>query len=155
MVVYSQEYMKYFFADFDSQVQPLPASGVSVFTGYYLSSEARLLTAFTLPLREEEVRRKNLETFRYYYPKLGMVGYEADFIKKPVLADSSCLRISGGVGLAFPLSYRLFQYIPPFVLSRAALRISSSVDMNFGIGYSGNVKSGAWFFPFGASYLLR
>ena len=155
MVIYSQEYMKYFFADFDSQVQPLPASGISVFLGYNVSPRSRWLTAITLPLREEEVRRTGSEAFKYYYPKLLMIGYESDFFNQPVLTDTACLRLSGGFGLAVPLSHRLLRYIPPFVLSRAALRISSIVDLNFGIGYSGNIKSGAWFFPFGASYLLR
>lgn len=155
MIIYSQEYMKYFFADYDSAIQPLPASGMSVFLGYDIASRSRILTALTLPLREEEVRRKNAEPFKYYYPKLMMIGYERDVYKELVFSESSCLRLSAGFGLALPLSYRFFQYFPPFVLSRAALRISSNVDLNFGIGYSGNIKSGAWFFPFGASYLLR
>ena len=106
-----------------------------------MSTESRLLTVFTLPLREEQVRRGNSESFRYYYPKLGMFGYELDFFKKSVLTQSSCLRLSGGFGLAMPLSRRLFRYVPPFVLTRAALRISTNVDLNFGIGYSGATRA--------------
>lgn len=154
MLIYSQEYMRNFFADADSDVQPLPASGMSIFTGFGVSTRSRFLTALTLPLREEEVKKRNAETFRYYYPKLLMLGYELDWMEIPIFSESSCLRMSAGAGLALPLSNRFLKYFPPFALSRAALRIAPDVDLNFGVGYSGNIGVGAWFFPFGISYRM-
>ncbi|NBO38012.1 hypothetical protein EBU99_05460 [bacterium] len=108
MIIYSQEYMRYFFADNDSNVQPLPASGMSLFLARDVKKGTRFSSILTLPLREEEVRKVNQEAFKYYYPKLAMIGVE----------------------------------------------VSHHVYLNFGLGYSGNVKTGAWFFPFGISYRL-
>ena len=154
MLIYSQEYMQNFFADANSDIQPLPASGMSIFAGYGISIQSRFLTALTLPLREEEVKRKNSEIFRYYYPKLLMLGYEHDVSETSIFSDSSCMRLSAGAGLALPLSNRFLKYFPPFVLTRSALRIAPDVDLNFGIGYSGTIGMGAWFFPFGISYRI-
>lgn len=155
MIIYSQEHMRYFFADNDSKVQPLPASGMALFTGYGLSPRTRLLNALTLPLREEEVTRHGGDKFSYYYPKLFMTGFEFDFLDVEIFNSKSCLRLSGSVGLALVLSPRILTYLPPFLLSRAAVGIAHNVDLNFGIGYSGNVISGAWFFPFGVSYRIE
>ncbi|MBM3382977.1 MAG: hypothetical protein FJY29_11110 [Betaproteobacteria bacterium] len=155
MIIYSQEYMKYFFADDDSDVQPLPASGMSLFLSREFTKEKRWLTALTLPIREEEVFIKNAENFKYYYPKLAMVGLETDLHTSKPLTESSCFRISAAAGLALPLSKRISSYAPPFLLSRMGAEISKDVFLNFGMGYSGNIKTGAWFFPFGVSYIIR
>ena len=147
--------MKYFFADENSDVQPLPASGMSLFLSHEFKSNNRWITALTLPLREEEVAIKNKEPFKYYYPKLAMLGVETDLHSSKPLSTSSCLRISAAAGLAFPLSERITRYVPPFVLFRSGAEISKNVFLNFGVGYSGNIKNGAWFFPFGVSYIIH
>lgn len=155
MVIYSQEYMRYFFSDNDSDIQPLPASGLSLFLGRDVSSSTRFATILTLPLREEEVRRKDNETFRYFYPKVAMLGFETDVYRQNLLGRESCLRLSASAGLTLPLSKRLLSGQPPYVLFRASTEIGSDVFLNFGVGYSGIVSVGAWFFPFGVSYLIK
>lgn len=155
MVLYSQEYMRYFFSDNDSDIQPLPASGLSLFLGRDISPTMRVATILTLPLREEEVRRKDREPFRYFYPKVAMLGLEKDVYTRNLLARESCFRLSASAGLTLPLSRRLLSSQPPYVLLRASTEISSDVFLNFGIGYSGIISAGAWFFPFGVSYLIK
>ena len=155
MIIYSQEYMRYFFSDNESEIQPLPASGLALFTGYGLSGSSRWLNALSLPLREEEVKKKNGDTFQYYYPKIFMTGYEIDALERPFFSHATCLRVSVSAGISLFLSRRALKDIPPFLLSRTSVRIAPNVDLNFGIGYSGNIKMGAWFFPFGVSYQLK
>ena len=96
MIIYSQEYMRYFFSDNESEIQPLPASGLALFTGYGLSGSSRWLNALSLPLREEEVKKKNGDTFQYYYPKIFMTCYEIDALERPFffkrnMPPSQCL----------------------------------------------------------------
>lgn len=156
MVIYSQEYMRYFFADNDSEIQPLPASGMSIFVAAGPRKSWRFTSVLTLPLKEEEVRKKDREPFRYYYPKLMMLGGERDLFETKLSAQkSSCLRTTAIVGLALPLSSRLIRYQPPFLLMRASAEVGDNVFLNFGVGYSGNIQSGAWFFPFGVSYVIN
>ena len=155
MIIYSQEYMRYFFSDNESEIQPLPASGLALFTGYGLSGSSRWQNALSLPLREEEVNKKNGDTFQYYYPKMFMTGYEIDVLEKPFFSNATCIRVSASAGFSLFLSQRALKAVPPFLLSRTSVRIAPNVDLNFGIGYSGNIKMGAWFFPFGISYQLK
>lgn len=154
MVIYSQEYMRHLFADNESAIQPLPASGISLFIARELLSETRASAIFTLPLRDEEVKRKNAPTETYYYPKLAMFGIERDIFSKRATSKEACIRISAGGGLALPLSPLIKIYQPPFLLIRAGAEVGRNVFLNFGFGYSGNIKRGAWFFPFGISYVL-
>lgn len=154
MVIYSQEYMRYFFADFDSSIQPLPASGISLFLARDVQEKRRISGTFTLPLREEEIRRTNAPATTYYYPKLAMFGIEQDLLQTNLSTHPYCFKVSAGAGLSFVLSERFLKYAPPFLLNRSAAEVGENVYLNFGIGYSGNIKSGAWFFPFGISYRL-
>lgn len=155
MVIYSQEYMRYFFSDNDSSVQPLPASGMSLFLAGDIQRGRRASLVLTMPLREEEVRKKDSETFRYYYAKFAIIGLEQDFNTFRIPGPGqSCLRLSAMAGFALPLSSSLFRYLPPVVLMRGALEVGENVFLNFGFGYSGNFVRGAWFFPFGISYRL-
>lgn len=154
MVIYSQEYMRYLFADNDSAIQPLPASGISLFIARELRSETRAMAIFTLPLREEEVKRKNAPSETYYYPKLAMFGVEKDIFTTTATSKEACIRIGAGGGFALPMSPLIKVYQPPFLLLRAGAEIGKNVYLNFGFGYSGSIKRGAWFFPFGVSYVL-
>ncbi|MEN9809572.1 MAG: hypothetical protein RLZZ488_1139 [Pseudomonadota bacterium] len=154
MVIYSQEYMRYLFADNESAVQPLPASGISLFLARELRSELRATAIFTLPLRDEEVKRKNAPTQTYYYPKLAMLGIERDIFATTATSKEACIRVSAGGGLALPMSPLIKIYQPPYLLIRAGAEVGENVFLNFGLGYSGNIKRGAWFFPFGISYVL-
>ena len=154
MIIYSQEYMRYFFADNDSEVQPLPASGISLFLARYVQEKRRISGTFTLPLREEEIRRPNTPATSYYYPKLAMFGIEQDLLQTNLSRHQYCFKVSAGAGLSLVLSDRFLKYAPPFLLIRSAAEVGENVYLNFGIGYSGNIKSGAWFFPFGISYRL-
>lgn len=54
--------MRYFFSDNESEIQPLPASGLALLTGYGLPGSSRWLIALSVPLREEEVKKKNGDT---------------------------------------------------------------------------------------------
>lgn len=155
MLLYSQEYMKHFFADADSFIQPLPASGISLFTAYGLNSHSRLLFILTIPLREEQAYKDGKEFFRYYYPKMFITGYERDWFETSILDETTALRLSTSLGIGVPLSHRFLRYFPPLLLNRASVRLSKRVDLNFGVGYSGNTLIGAWFFPFGVSYRLQ
>lgn len=154
MLIYSQEYMKYFFSDADSSVQPLPASGISLFSTFGIDESSRLLFILTIPLREERVYKKDKDVFTYYYPKMFISGYEKDWFETAILREKSSFRLSTSIGIGFPLSHRFLSYFPPLLLNRASVRLSKKVDLNFGVGYSGNVSLGAWFFPFGVSYRL-
>jgi hypothetical protein len=154
MVIYSQEYMRFFFADNDSDVQPLPASGISLFASRDFTDKNRLSAILTLPLKQEEILRPQGQTSSYYYPKLFMLGFDRDFLQTELSAKRYCFKLSANAGLAFVLSERFTKYQPPYILARSATEVGENVFLNFGIGYSGNIISGAWFFPFGVSYRL-
>lgn len=155
MVIYSQEYMRYFFADDSSEVRPLPASGLSLFLAKDVSRAFRFVNAFTLPLREEEVAHRSGNTYKYYYPKLFITGLESDFLERSVGKSQSCLRLSSLLGIALPLGNRFLSYFPPILMVRAGIEVGQDTFLNFGIGYSGNIKAGAWFFPFGVTYRIE
>jgi hypothetical protein len=155
MVIYSQEYMRYFFADNDSEVQPLPASGISLFVGRGITSKTRLSAIITLPLKEEEIRRPKGQTTSYYYPKLLMFGFDRDIFQTELSSKRRCFKISGNAGFAFLLSQRFTKDQPPYLLARTATEVGENVFLNFGVGYSGTIASGAWFFPFGMSYMFE
>lgn len=57
MIIYSQEYMRYFFADNDSEVQPLPASGISLF----LARDVQEKDASPAPSHCPSVRKKSVD----------------------------------------------------------------------------------------------
>lgn len=155
MVIYSQEYMRYFFADDSSEVRPLPASGLSLFLAKDVSKKLRFINAFTLPLREEEVTRRSGNTYKYYYPKLVISGLESDFLEHSVGKSQSCLHLSSLFGIALPLGERFLKYFPPILMVRTGIEVGKDTFLNFGIGYSGNIKNGAWFFPFGVTYRIE
>jgi hypothetical protein len=154
MVIYSQEYMRYFFADNDSAVKPLPASGISLFVSRDFSEKSRLSAILTLPLKEEEILRPEGQPSTFYYPKLAMLGFDRDFFETELSPSNNCFKLGANAGFAFLLSERFTKYQPPYLLARSATEVGDSVFLNFGIGYSGNITSGAWFFPFGVSYRL-
>jgi len=154
LIIYSQENIPYFFSDNNSWVRPEPATGLGFFYSYPFGNGWQWSNALSLPLREEVVYRGQVNKSSYYFPKLFMSGLEKD-IYSVQLTSKKCMVIHSQVGLSMPLSPLLGKYWPPYLLMRVTFGVSSDAFLNIGIGYSGNINRGAWFFPFGLSYVLR
>lgn len=151
--IQSQKYARYFFSDFDSTVRPLPAGGLFLTAERRIARNMHFIGSFSAPLKEELVRYADGHNEIYYFPKIFSVGLDWNPMTFH-LPEGACVetRITGGIGT--PLSYRFGKLIAPFILYRLRIDVTQNTGLNIGMGYSGIVSQGAYFFPIGFSYRL-
>jgi hypothetical protein len=149
----SQEYMKHSFADYDSDVRPLPAYVFVVHTETQVIQNYNLIVDVSIPVREEVVKYRGRDSWSYYYPKTVLIAFDG-LLGAVSVAEGSNLEFRLGFGLSSPLSHRFGRDLFPSLAPRLRLAVSDSAGIHVGFGYIGNVSRGLWFIPFGFGYRI-
>ncbi len=153
MLIYTQDNMDAFFADYDSPKRPLPAYAILAGMERAIAKRFDFEASITLPVKEQTVKSADGTETSYFFPKLLSLGagWNAFGVKVP---RTSCVEHQVMAGVNMPLSHRFGVRFDPYVLLRLRVTHDPKAGVNVGVGYSGNFRDGALFFPFGFSYRI-